>query len=326
MQRRTFYVPNDRGWELCLKRSHSPERLVPDRRPIVIVPGYGMNSFIFGYHPQGSSMVSVWVERGHEVWTADLRSQGASRRCGPGRDFGLADLALDDLRVALDFVLDHSLCNADRVIGVGCSLGGALLFGHVSCLQDHRVGALVPMGAPLRWESVRPLFRGLTFSPFLCRHMAIPHARFFASLALPLLTHIPGLLSFYLHADLVDLSHPERLLLTVNDLRPRLNEELSRWVNELDLDLRGCNVTRAFLRTRVPMLCVLAVGDGVVPEAAALSACRRGPGASTEVLRVGSEDRPWAHADLFVSRDAPCAVFHPAARWMETEGQGRSEP
>src|SRR5574342_105726 len=98
-------VDNGDGWTLSLFQTWG-DRLVAGRRPVLIVPGYGMNSFIFSYHPQGASLESYLVDDGFEVWRADLRAQGASRP-GPGADrerFGLADLAVTDVGAALEAV------------------------------------------------------------------------------------------------------------------------------------------------------------------------------------------------------------------------------
>ncbi|MBM4318736.1 MAG: hypothetical protein FJ125_01960 [Deltaproteobacteria bacterium] len=322
MERRTFFVPNGQGWELGLKRSCRPDVLDVRRRPVVILPGYGMNSYVFGYHPGGTSMIDTWVERGHEVWTVDLRGQGAIHLGKRPDRFGLAELAKNDLRVAFDFVVEHSRCQPDTVIGVGCSLGGALLYAHVGCVATHRLGAVVGMGAPLRWEAVHPFFRAVSRAPGLARLAGHLSRRSVNMKVLPLIAQVPGMISLYLHPEMVDLTHPERLFLTVSDLLPQLNEEMAHWMARGDLVLDGQNVTEAFWRSTMPLLCVLGVGDGVVPEAAALSACRRASAtAPCEVLRVGDPARPYAHADLFVARQAPQDVFLPVARWLETQGQ-----
>lgn len=46
---REQYVATADGWNLHLKRTISPLHFDPTTRPLLIVPGYGMNSFIFGY-------------------------------------------------------------------------------------------------------------------------------------------------------------------------------------------------------------------------------------------------------------------------------------
>lgn len=64
-------------------------------RPVLIVPGYGMNSYIFGYHPRGDSMVKCLAARGLEVWTVDLRGQGRSIRAHGNNRYGMADHTYD---------------------------------------------------------------------------------------------------------------------------------------------------------------------------------------------------------------------------------------
>ena len=61
---------------------------------MLIIPGYQMNSSIFGYHPTGASIEDHLAARGLEVWSVDLRGQGASVRTWGGTKFGLPELAV----------------------------------------------------------------------------------------------------------------------------------------------------------------------------------------------------------------------------------------
>src|SRR5262245_44639114 len=83
---REQFVRTPDGWSLRLRRTVSPAHLGAHSRPLLIVPGYGMNCFIFSYHPRGTSMERYLAEAGFEVWTMDLRGQGQSRpyRRDPG--------------------------------------------------------------------------------------------------------------------------------------------------------------------------------------------------------------------------------------------------
>ncbi len=285
---------------------------------MVVVPGYGMNSYIFDFHPSGPSMVETWASLGFEVWTVDPRGHGASRRLPPARrSFGLADLALNDLAVALDFVAANTLTERERVFGVGCSLGGTLLFAHTACRRGHRVAGLVAMGSPLRWEAILPIFEPFRRVPGFAATLAVPGSRFFAGLLLPRLARAaPSFLHPYMHLERIDPSATDRMVLTVERLYPRLNREIARWMASKDLVLGGCDVTRGFYATTMPLLCVVADSDGIVPEATALSACHRSPGPPGEVLRVGTADRPYAHADLFISEGCHEDVFLPVAAWL----------
>ena len=42
-----------------------------------------MNSFLFGFHPRGTSMELCLAEAGFEVWSLNLRAQGGSRATSP---------------------------------------------------------------------------------------------------------------------------------------------------------------------------------------------------------------------------------------------------
>src|SRR4051812_8091288 len=121
-------VANGAGFELALVQSWQPDRLVRGRAPVLIVPGYGMNSFIFSFHPSGLSFESFLTAAGFEVWRADLRGQGQSRCLGGSDVYGLDDLAAVDLAAILAAVVEHSGTGVDRADVIGCSLGGTIAF------------------------------------------------------------------------------------------------------------------------------------------------------------------------------------------------------
>src|SRR5689334_3666131 len=150
------FVPNDDGWHLSLFQSWDEERLVPGRRPVLIVPGYGMNSFIFSYHPHGHSLESYLVQAGFEVWRVDLRAQGKSVSVGGSDAFGLEDLAVTDLGAAIRAALGRSRTGADRVDIIGASLGGTIVFLHAALQKDNHLGSIVAMGSPVRWVDIHP--------------------------------------------------------------------------------------------------------------------------------------------------------------------------
>src|SRR4051794_26749737 len=99
-------------------------------RPVLIVPGYGMNSYIFGFHPNGPSLVECLAARGLEIWTVDLRGQGRSIRTRGTRRYGIAELAVEDIRTAIDHIVSHTVTGESKLDLIGCSLGTALAFAH----------------------------------------------------------------------------------------------------------------------------------------------------------------------------------------------------
>ena len=308
------------GWTLGLRRTthRRPEPLgEPPKRPLLIVPGYGMNSFIFGFHPRGRSLEGHLAWRGHEVWSVDLRAQGRSRHTqGARRRFGLAELALVDLPAAIDRVLAATETGARTLDLVGCSLGAAIMFGHMVHHRDARVRALVSFGGPLRWERVHPALALAFRSPRLAGAIPFRGTRAMARVLAPLLVKVPSLLSIYMNPTSSDLSRMDEMVQTVEDPVAEINREIAEWINARDLVLRGVNVTAGVASLENPLLCVVALGDGIVPPKTARSPYHISRAREREVLEVGHAGLPIAHADLFISNDAHAMVFEPLARWL----------
>lgn len=305
------------GWRLHLTRSLSPSRHDRGRRPVVIVPGYGMNGFIFGFHPAGTSLVRHLAESGLEVWVANLRGQGGSGPLSPeAPPPSLRRYAEQDLTTVLDAVLERTTSRADRVDVLGASLGGSIAYAHLALEPHRRIGSLVTVGSPLRWLGVPAILRVPFRSSRLAGLVRVSNTRRLAELALPVATRVPGLLGLYMNAANVDLSAASTMIQTVEDPHPRVNSDIAKWLTARDMVLRGVNVTEALRRQTEPLLVVLGNRDGIVPEAAALSARDAWGGADVSTLRIGDDAGWYAHADLFVGREAPARVFEPIARWL----------
>jgi pimeloyl-ACP methyl ester carboxylesterase len=311
-------VPSGDGWTLSLFQT-SGEALDPERRPVLIVPGYGMNSFIFSYHPSGASLESYLVDAGFEVWRADLRAQGESRPDG-GADtegFGLADLAITDLGAVIAALLRHTRSRAGRVDVIGASLGGTIMFAHAVLVPDHCMASLVAMGSPVRWVKVHPAMRLAFASPMLAGLVRFRGTRRFAERALPLLARFtPWVLSVYMNPAVTDVAAARDMVRTVEDPVRRINRQIAHWVADRDLVLRGVNVCDALARVDNPLLCVIATGDGIVPRETAIWPYQQVRSRDKALLEVGTEEVRMAHADMFVSSESQRRVFEPIARWL----------
>jgi pimeloyl-ACP methyl ester carboxylesterase len=309
------YVDNKAGWKLELKQCRPPKKVNVRRNPIAIIPGYGMNSFIFGFHPRGLSMEDYLTEHGFEVWSLNLRGQGGSRADGGHRRFSLRELAVDDLGAALHHIARHSVSRSGKVDLIGCSLGGTLAFIHAALVRHNKIGAIVAMGAPLRWEAVHPLLKLLFFSPFLIGLIPVARARLILRMLAPLFLDSP-LLKLYLHREIVDLKNRDVLLETVEDPNRFLNREIGHWIKNKDLIIDRKNITHEFRKSKNPLLCVLANSDGIVPPMTALSAEETSGAKVKETLVVGTDRLRFAHADLFISNHSHEMVFKPTAEWL----------
>ena len=323
MQIQKHHPDNGDGWTLDLKQTWDPERLDPSRPPIAMIPGYGMNAFILGYHPNGPSLEAYLANAGFEVWSVNLRGQGRSnRRHGP-RDYGFRQLALVDLPCALDTIRRHSQTEAEAIDLIGCSLGATIMYAYTAHHPDsHGVGRLINIGGPLRWDNPHPLMRAVFLSPRLAGAVPIRGTRKLARAVLPIAQRVPAVLSIYMNTDIVDLTHADQLVQTVDNPNRRLNRQLACWMRDRDLIIDGLNVTQALARVDLPLLCILANKDGIVPPQAVLSVRDAIGSDDITVLEVG-DDRTWfAHADLFISRFAQERVFQPLVEWLERDVAG----
>ena len=311
------FLPNRDGWMLHLKRTVAEGRPLEARRPVLIVPGYGMNAFLFGFHPDGRSLERSLAEAGLEVFSVNLRGQRPSRPLGPGSaPPSLRALAEEDLEAAIAGTLAESRTGAQDVVVIGCSLGGSLAYAHMALRPDHRIGALVAMGSPLRWETIHPLLKMAFRSPELVGSIPIVGTRRLVKAAVPLVKRVPGALDFYMNTQHVDLRFLKDMTQTVEDPHPRVNKDIARWMNARDMVLRGVNVSEALAQARQPLLVVTANRDGIVPQRAALSALDAWGGTDKDAWEFGDADTWFAHADLFVGRTTPEVVFAPLISWL----------
>lgn len=323
----TFRPSNGAGWRLDIRRYHDSEHLDPERAPIVMVPGYGMNSFILNFHPTGVSMVEHLCLDGFEVWTANLRGQGESELITGTHQYGFRELSLTDVPWVLDLAREETRTDAETVHAIGCSLGASVLYAYLAHHpKTHGLASLVAIGGPLRWDDVHPLLRAAFSSTTLAGMLPIKGTRLAARALLPVLEKVPQLLSIYMNASQIDLSQADDLVKTVDDPNPYLNRQIAHWIQQRDMVVAGLNVTEAIGALEdLPILCLLANKDGIVPQEAALSVKRAvAPDLIDEMIVGGSGDNWYAHADLFISENARDEVFVPMARWIQARGRSRS--
>jgi len=310
---------NGHGWLLSLKQSWNPDTFRKDRRPLIIIPGYGMNSFIFGWHPSGPSMTEFLAERGFEVWAVDLRAQGHAVCKGGSANYRIEDVALGDLEVVFRTLLEHTRTTQDRIDAIGCSLGGTYLYVHAALVDDHPLASIVGMGAPLRWDTANPIIRLAFSQPGLVAKIPVTGVKRMARLAIPLLSRFPFLLHIYMHPEMIDTSNLDRLVEAVEDPNPVLNQDMAWWFRRRDLLIQGKLISEELHRVTLPFFCMYGNGDGVVPPESALSAyeCIGTPEDRKATHLVGTDTLKFAHADMFISDPAQELVFTPLADWLE---------
>jgi pimeloyl-ACP methyl ester carboxylesterase len=313
-----YLVDNRAGWRLAVTRYRDPSvSSSSGRRPVLIVPGYGMNSFIFTFHPNGPSMVESLAARGFETWTVDLRGQGRSLRERGSNRYGLGELAVEDLGATIEHVLATTTTGSSKVDLVGCSLGTALSFAHVAIVPEAPVHALVAMAGLVTWREAHPVLRFAFGSRRVAGLMRMRNTRRIARVALPVLTKLtPSLMSIYINGSSTDLSQSARMVQTVEDPHPIINREIAEWMKRGDLVIRGVNVSERLPALAHPFFCIVANDDGIVLPATARHTFDVIGSPRKEILFVGDATMPIAHADLFLCKSAQPRVFVPLADFL----------
>lgn len=322
METSLFYPETRDGWRLYLKRWRDPQRFNARLRPLAFVPGYGMNSFILGYHPNGHSLVDYLTGAGFEVWTMNLRTQEGTNNHGGPLDYGFHEIVHEDLPAALELIRAKTRSRRKRIDIVGCSLGGTYVYAYAALHRRNPLASIVGLGAPLRWSEVHPALRLVFLSPALIGKLRLFYTRQLCRLGLPLAARIPRLLHLYLHPEIVDLSQSDQLVRTVEDPNPRLNREIAEWINNRDLVIDGVNICEAFRQVSNPLLCLTANADGIVPLATALTALELASSAIKDTHIAGTAAIPMAHADLYISRHAQEQAFAPLGNWLLAQQNG----
>lgn len=312
-------IPNNDGWLLHARQVVHATNFKKSLRPIVILPGYGMNAHIFSFHARGDSMERVFSEAGYEVWSLNLRWQGGSKSIArkpiPPT---MRELIEIDVPAALDHILRTTQSRAKKVTIIGCSLGGTLAYGYMATSAEDRVGALIAMGSPLRWVQAPMALRLISRVPNLLRYVPTYGTQRIARYGFPVLAKVPASLSFYVNPENVDLSKISELVKTISDPHPELNADIGRWIQQHDLTIRGINVSEALSSMTKPLLVVWTARDAIVPTDTARSALELwGDRDNAEEFEVGHDGRWYGHADLFIGNDAKKDVFEPILQWLE---------
>jgi pimeloyl-ACP methyl ester carboxylesterase len=312
-----FLVDNQAGWRIALTRYAGEREPDKARRPVLVVPGYGMNSFIFSFHPTGPSLVECLAARGLEVWTVDMRGQGRSIRGHGSHRYDLGALAVEDIGAAIRHVLAHTTTGATKVDLVGCSLGAALAFAQVALVSDAPVHAIVSMAGLVTWREAHPMVRVAFGSARLAGMFRLKNTRRLARVALPFVSRVaPSLLSIYLNERSTDLSQAARMVQTVEDPHPIINREIAEWIRRGDLVIRGVNVSDRLPSLTHPFFCVVANHDGIVLPATARHTFDVIGSSHKEILCVGDAEMPIGHADLFLCKGAQPRIFAPVADFL----------
>ena len=310
------YVSNGAGWLLALKRTYDENYLDPNLKPLVIVPGYCMNSFILGYHPWDFSMEEYLASQGLEVWSINLRNQDLSQRQGGSDEYDIEDVVFEDLPAVIRYVRENTFSKREQIDLCGASLGGTYVYSYAALVDDQGIGSLVGLGAPFRMLGMHPAISVFFSCPELLGAVNIKHTRRLAELAFPVALKFPWLVSIYMHPEIVDTTEYRQMVKTVEDPNRKLNKQLARWIKDKDLIVDGKNLTMEMSKVENPIFCLLSNADGIVAPENAMSVLDAASSKVKDYLVAGNENIKMAHADLFISDYCRSMVFEPLANWL----------
>jgi len=312
-----FLVNNNDGWELSLERLINRERFDKTLSPALFIPGYGMNAFIFNYHPNGKSLAQYVADRGFEVWMINFRQMGKSRCYEPSREeeYSLLDIARHDLRATVKFIKENTSSTKRDIHFLSCSLGASIGFIYFAFFGEKDIRSFTNLGGPLRWIKIHPVIRAAFYSSTIMKNIKFYKSRELAKMFLPLVAKTP-LLSIYLHSEHIDMSKAAEFTKTVEDPNRFINAEISVWMKNRDLLFEDKNITEEFSKFTKPLLCLIANSDGIVPPETVRFPLTIAKSNIKEELIVGNESIRFAHADLYISKYAQAMFFEPFSDWL----------
>lgn len=312
-----YVVNNNDGWELSLQKIINNKKYNQSLSPALFIPGYGMNSFIFNYHPNGKSLAQYVADKGFEVWMINFRQMGKSRCYDEKREenYSLLDIARYDLRYTIEFIKENSKAFRRDIHFLSCSLGASIGFIYFAFYGEKDIRSFTNLGGPLRWIKIHPFIRAAFISSTIMKNLKFKKSRELAKRFLPLISKTP-LLSIYLHSEHIDMSKVEEFTQTVEDPNRFINAEISIWMKKRDLLYEGKNITEEFKKFTKPLLCVIANSDGIVPPETVRFPLTIASSRIKDELIVGNDEIRFAHADLYISSFAQGMFFRPFSEWL----------
>ncbi len=313
-----YVIDNLDGWELLLNKMINTKKFNRHLSPALFIPGYGMNAFIFNYHPNGKSLAQYVADRGFEVWMINFRQMGKSRCYDPSREeeYSLLDIARYDLQNTIKFIKENTRSIRDDIHFLSCSLGASIGFIYFAFFGEKDIRSFTNLGGPLRWVKIHPAIRIAFYSSTIMKNIRFKKSRELAKRFLPLISKTP-LLSIYLHSEHIDMSKVDEFTQTVEDPNRFINAEISEWMRNKDMIFEGKNITEEFRKFTKPLLCLIANSDGIVPPETVRFPNSIANSSIRDEIVVGNDKIRFAHADLYISMHAQKMFFEPFSDWLK---------
>lgn len=160
----TYFTTTEDGWKIALHRV-KPDSPRADLVPVILCHGLGYNNRFWRLDDE-HNFAHHLADAGFDTWGVDLRGGGDSTKpvwrvlrmpeIGPGelsrlrvasQDWSADECIRYDVPAAIDLVCKET--GSKKVAWVGHSLGGMIMFGHLSQTGDERVLCFASVAAPM---------------------------------------------------------------------------------------------------------------------------------------------------------------------------------
>jgi predicted alpha/beta hydrolase len=298
---RRLYYRTDDGWQAPLFQLEPLPGASGE--PLVLLHDLGVNRHSLDF-AEGLSLARSLRQAGYTVFLMEHRGDRSAVPPEHPLPYDFDTLATQDLPCAIDLVLEVS--GFSRVMAVGHSFGGQLLYAHLAHSRGAELAALVTLGAAVEFRAPASQARALRLASHL-----LP-----AGLTLPL--RAASVLSSPSASSPGRCSGEVRRGLLVHgseDLSLGLARQVLRWLETGHLVDRDDRVdyVEALTGLRVPTMVVASQGDALCRPEQAVPVLDRLAG-PTRLLEL---DRSWGHFDALLSEQAPELVHRPLVEFLE---------
>lgn len=313
-------VTND-GWLISLYR-YLPRAAGPGGGPVLLCHGLMANRANLDLDDERSLARSL-ANAGFDAWLVELRGSGQSRDSDGSRGLGritFDDYVDQDIPAAIDTVLKET--GARQLQWVGHSMGGMLLYAHLSSRPDPAIASAVTVGSPVDFEVMAHAARHmLRLSPLL-RLRWVPLGYILRGF-LPLLTlsHSAMLRLGVVPANLGGRDLAQILVNVIEGVAPAgVLAQFGEWVREGVYRSRdGRRAYDGLANLHCPLLVIAADRDYVAPPEAVKPAAEKAPASEKRYRLFGAADaggRSYGHGDILISSAARENVFPVITDWL----------
>jgi len=323
---RRLIVRTRDGWRLALHRYWKGDG-TSRFGPVVLCHGLGANRHDLDAPHREISVAWYLHQRGHDVWVAELRGAGESRRPGwplsRRLPFDFDEYVHRDIPAIIRFMLDTT--SAQGLHWVGHSMGGMLAYAALEHFDHRLFRSVVTIGSPaftaVKHPAVDQLYR-LRFALDLLGWLPMRRLGLLGAL-------FPGITLRTIGPILANVEHMEKRHVrqlaarALFDLPAPLLRQFAEWYggsagfSRADRLLDYCaNLDRV----KAPMLIIAGAGDMLTPLRD-LSAVFEAIGSTDKKLLICGREQgfslDYGHIDMVLGTRARDEVYPHIAGWIE---------